>query len=202
MDIETNGARLPRKVRTMTKPARPAAITACTLLLGVAASVPPRAAHADTPPVVDSASIVRSLSTPQVSTRGFVVEERPAAATPAAASGGKISLDIRFGNDSNQLTPAATAQLAQLGAALNSPTLAHTRFLIAGHTSATGDPRHNQELSENRARSVRTYLVDHYGVDARRLEASGFGASRPLPQFPGSAVQQRRVEVSALTGSP
>jgi outer membrane protein OmpA-like peptidoglycan-associated protein len=186
----------------MTQNTRPLARAVGTLLLCLAAALPPRGVSAAAPPVVDSDSIVRSLSTPQVSTRGFVVEARTAAAAPAAASGGSISLDIRFGNDSNQLTPAATAQLAQLGAALNSPTLAHTRFLIAGHTSATGDPRHNQSLSESRARSVRTYLVDHYGVDARRLEATGFGASRPLPQYASGAVQQRRVEISALPGSP
>ena len=186
----------------MRKPIRPVASALRTLLLCCAASAPLSATGADTPPVVDSDSIVRSLSAPQVSTRGFVVEARPAVAAPPSASGGRISLDIRFGNDSNQLSSSATAQLAQLGAALNSPTLAHTRFLIAGHTSATGDPKHNQALSESRARSVRTYLVDHYGVDARRLEATGFGASRPLPQYAGSAVQQRRVEISALPGSP
>jgi outer membrane protein OmpA-like peptidoglycan-associated protein len=180
----------------------PVATAVRALLVCLAAALPLRAACAAPPAVVDSDTIVRSLSAPQVSTRGFVVEERPAAAPPASASAGKINLDIRFGNDSNQLTPAATAQLAQLGAALNSAALAHTRFLIAGHTSATGDPGHNQQLSESRARSVRTYLVDHYGVDARRLEATGFGASRPLPQYPGSAVQQRRVEISALPGSP
>jgi OmpA-OmpF porin, OOP family len=188
----------------MTQSTRPPACAARTLLLCLAAAAASPGAGADAPAVVDSASIVRSLSAPPVSTRGFVVEERPGtpAAAPAAASSGKISLDIRFGNDSNRLSPEATAQLAQLGAALNSPTLAHTRFLIAGHTSATGDPRHNQALSEGRARTVRTYLVDHYAVDARRLEAAGFGASRPLPQYPGSAVQQRRVEVSALPGNP
>src|SRR5580698_9929135 len=123
----------------MRKPTRPVASALRTLLLCCAASVPLSATGADTPPVVDSDSIVRSLSAPQVSTRGFVVEARPAAAAP----------------------PSATGELAQLGAALNSPTLAHTRFLIAGHTSATGDPKHNQALSESRARSVRTYLVDH-----------------------------------------
>jgi OmpA-OmpF porin, OOP family len=188
----------------MTQPTRPGAAIVRTLYACLAAALAMRAAGADAPTVVDSASIVRSLSTPQVSTRGFVVEERPGtpAATAAAAAGGKVSLDIRFGNDSNRLTPEATAQLAQLGAALNSPALAHTRFLIAGHTSATGDAAHNQALSEGRARAVRTYLVDHYAVDARRLDAAGFGASRPLPQYPGSALQQRRVEVSALPGNP
>jgi outer membrane protein OmpA-like peptidoglycan-associated protein len=204
MDNETNGARPPPKVRTMTKPTRPIAGAARTLLVCIAAAVALPAAGADAPAVLDSASIVRSLSAPQVSTRGFVVEERPGtpAATAAAPGGGKVNLDIRFGNDSNRLSPEATTQLAQLGAALNAPALAHTRFLIAGHTSATGDAKHNQALSEGRARTVRTYLVDHYGVDARRLEAAGFGASRPRPQYPGSALQQRRVEVSALPGNP
>ncbi|HEY8944827.1 MAG TPA: OmpA family protein [Polyangiaceae bacterium] len=50
---------------------------------------------------------------------------------------------------------------------------------IEGHASAEGDPGHNLKLSDERANSVRKYLVDK-GVEATRLTAKGFGAKRPI----------------------
>jgi outer membrane protein OmpA-like peptidoglycan-associated protein len=161
------------------------------LLCGLAWSQEPAA------PVIDSQAIVRGLSGPAVSTRGFAIEAKPG---DSAGGGGdhKVNLDIRFANDSGQLTPGAQTQLAQLGRALNSPELAHQRFLIAGHTSATGSAKHNQQLSELRARAVRAYLLEHFHIAPARIDATGYGSSRPLPDFPPEALQQRRVEISAL----
>lgn len=168
------------------------------LLVTAAGSV----AAGDEPPpnIIDSQSIVRSLAAPAVSTRGFEVAPKVGAGADADASGGgqRISLDIRFASDSDQLTPAAQAQLAQLGNALSSPDLAHSRFLIAGHTSAAGSAEHNQRLSEARARSVRSYLLERFHIVPARIEATGYGSSRPLPNFPSGALQQRRVEISIL----
>ena len=166
------------------------------------------AARAEPPPtVVDSQSIVRGLTVPGVATRGFEVAPRVTAAGSGAPSSGgaaagsahRISLDIRFASDSDRLTSAAAAQLAQLGNALISPQLAHARFLIAGHTSATGSPAHNQRLSVARAQSVRSYLIEHFSIAPDRIEATGYGSSRPLPDFPPAALQQRRVEISTLS---
>jgi OmpA-OmpF porin, OOP family len=159
------------------------------------------------PTVVDSQSIVRGLTAPAAATRGFEVAPRvTAGGTSASASGSasavaahKINLDIRFASDSDRLTSGAAAQLAQLGSALTSPQLAHARFLIAGHTSATGSPQHNQRLSEARAQSVRSYLIEHFNIAPGRIEATGYGSSRPLPDFPPAALQQRRVEISTLS---
>jgi len=109
-----------------------------------------------------------------------------------------VNLDIRFASDSDRLTEAAHAQLEQLGTALISPELAHARFRVAGHTSATGSAAHNLRLSQARARAVRTYLLEHFSIAPERIEATGYGSSRPLPNFPPNALQQRRVEISAL----
>jgi OmpA-OmpF porin, OOP family len=165
-------------------------------------------AVADPPAVVDSQTIVRSLSSPAPLTRGLVVAARTPAGTGAAdaaaeaASGERrVTLDIRFANDSDQLTHAAHAQLEQLGTALNSPELTRSRFLIAGHTSATGSATHNLRLSEARARAVRAYLLERFQIAPGRIEATGYGSSRPLPDFPANALQQRRVEITALPGS-
>jgi len=162
------------------------------LLLGYAGGA---AVLADPPAVVDSQSIVRSLR-PAPATRGLRVEARPSGGT--VSGGHEVNLDIRFASDSDRLTEAAHAQLEQLGTALISPELAHARFRVAGHTSATGSAAHNLRLSQARARAVRTYLLEHFSIAPERIEATGYGSSRPLPNFPPNALQQRRVEISAL----
>ena len=185
----------PRRVRRAPAASRALCIPMGLWMLVCAVS------RAESPDVMDSQSIVRSLTpAPAVTTRALTVE--PRAGSGHGASGGQsINLDIRFGNDSDQLSSAAHAQLDQLGAALNSPQLAHLRFRIAGHTSAAGAAAHNRQLSESRARSVRSYLIERCGIGPERLEAVGLGSSEPLPGYAANALQQRRVEISTLPPS-
>lgn len=50
---------------------------------------------------------------------------------------------------------------------------------VQGHTDNVGNPPYNQKLSQQRADSVRAYLVAH-GVEPGRLIAKGYGQSKPL----------------------
>lgn len=70
------------------------------------------------------------------------------------------------------------------------------KIAIEGHTDSTGTAAHNQTLSEQRARSVRDYLVAK-GVEASRLTATGFGQSRPVADNATELgrAQNRRVEL-------
>jgi outer membrane protein OmpA-like peptidoglycan-associated protein len=169
--------------------------SAAAALLGSLCLLTGAVALADPPAtVVDSQRIIQSLqSTPAPKTRGLEVTQRP-----AAEDTHRVSLDIRFANDSDRLTDAAHAQLSELGSALTAPELAHSRFLIAGFTSATGAAEHNQHLSESRARAVRSYLVEHFHIEPERLTSVGYGATHPLPDFAPAALEQRRVEISTL----
>lgn len=74
---------------------------------------------------------------------------------------------------------------------------ADLRITIEGHTDNTGDDAHNQQLSEMRAAAVRAFLIEHYGIDAGRLEAAGFGESRPVASndTPEGRQGNRRVEL-------
>jgi outer membrane protein OmpA-like peptidoglycan-associated protein len=56
---------------------------------------------------------------------------------------------------------------------------AEMRVRIEGHTDSRGTLKHNMKLSEDRAESVRTFLVEH-GVDATHMEARGFGPTQPI----------------------
>lgn len=69
------------------------------------------------------------------------------------------------------------------------------RLRIEGHTDSKGSADANLSLSRARAESVRQYLITR-GVEAGRLEAEGFGESRPLSAAENEAAwsKNRRVE--------
>jgi outer membrane protein OmpA-like peptidoglycan-associated protein len=68
-------------------------------------------------------------------------------------------------------------------------------FEVIGHTDAAGSPGYNLNLSQRRAASVKSYLVDQ-GVDPSRLRTLGRGASQLYnPRQPYSG-ENRRVEVA------
>jgi len=71
---------------------------------------------------------------------------------------------------------------------------------IAGHTDSDGSESFNQTLSEQRAQSVFTYLVNH-GVSARRLSTIGYGETAPVVPNTSSAnkAQNRRIEFTVLS---
>ncbi|MEM9192550.1 MAG: OmpA family protein [Myxococcota bacterium] len=71
----------------------------------------------------------------------------------------------------------------------------NARVEVGGHTDNTGSPEYNQQLSEQRARAVRDWLV-RQGIPARRLQIRGYGASQPrVPnRDEESRAMNRRIE--------
>ncbi len=112
-----------------------------------------------------------------------------------------MNLTIPFEYNSAELRPEAVQQLVQLEAALQADALQRYRFLVAGHTDASGDPTYNRDLSRRRADAVRRFLVAA-GVSADRLDSVGMGEDRLLlPKQPQDA-RNRRVEIRNLGESP
>ncbi len=72
------------------------------------------------------------------------------------------------------------------------------RLRLEGHTSAEGDAALNQKLSEARAQAAVTFLVEHEGIDASRLEAVGKGSSELKNQENPMAAENRRTEFIVL----
>ncbi|KIG18224.1 OmpA domain protein [Enhygromyxa salina] len=69
------------------------------------------------------------------------------------------------------------------------------KISIEGHTDDDGSNKYNKKLSQKRADSVMTYLVEH-GIEAERLQAAGFGEDVPLVPNDSDANKEknRRVE--------
>jgi fibro-slime domain-containing protein len=102
--------------------------------------------------------------------------------------------DIHFAFNKTDITPDSAAILAEVAKVLQSdPTL---RLRIEGHTDNIGSEAYNSDLSQRRAESVKTYLVQHFQIDPNRLTTAGFGFSRPIASNDTAQgrAQNRRVE--------
>ncbi len=97
--------------------------------------------------------------------------------------------NIYFKVASAQLLPTAEPALNEILTFMNeNPT---AKVEIQGHTSTEGTTEYNQKLSENRANSVRSWLIKN-GVSADRLVAVGYGESQP-EVFPDNTETEREL---------
>jgi outer membrane protein OmpA-like peptidoglycan-associated protein len=101
---------------------------------------------------------------------------------------------ILFDTNSASLAPGGYERLRSLAQTLNS--YPKQRVIVKGHTDAQGDDRYNQKLSEERADTVRTYLVSE-GLSPSRITAIGFGSKMPVStnSTAEGRQQNRRVEI-------
>ena len=109
----------------------------------------------------------------------FVLRPVPKVATAELGkSEVTIKQQIQFESAKAEILPVSFYILDEvIDLLIRNPQLKAVR--IEGHTDDVGGPAFNQTLSESRAMSVQKYLVEH-GVDAERLQAQGFGLSKPL----------------------
>jgi OOP family OmpA-OmpF porin len=82
---------------------------------------------------------------------------------------------------------------------------------VTGHTDRLGSKASNDQLSQQRAQSVRNYLLAK-GIDGARVEAVGVGSSQPVKDCPAAQYRKRadlieclapnrRVEVEPVSGT-
>lgn len=105
-----------------------------------------------------------------------------------------IAGKLFFENDSAVLKTSSFAQLDYLVVILNRYNA--TNLQIEGHTDSNAGDKYNIKLSQDRAESVKTYLVSK-GIEATRLTALGFGDGKPIASNTTSSgrAKNRRVEL-------
>jgi outer membrane protein OmpA-like peptidoglycan-associated protein len=120
------------------------------------------------------------------------VVEEVVVAEPAEAV--RVELDVKFDFDKAQVKPESYGDIKNLADFLTQ--YPQTTTVVEGHTDSVGGDAYNQTLSERRANAVRDVLVNQYGVGSDRVNAVGYGETRPVADnasADGRAVN-RRVE--------
>ncbi len=87
-----------------------------------------------------------------------------------------ITFNLLFDFDKSNIKDEMIPVLEEVKEILNNDK--DTEFVLSGHTDSIGTEAYNQALSERRAASVQKWLTDN-GVAASRLEAVGYGETRP-----------------------
>jgi outer membrane protein OmpA-like peptidoglycan-associated protein len=118
----------------------------------------------------------------------------------ASPARGKSSFEldrIGFEIGSAALTPPSREQLRNVALILNAYPAASVT--VAGHTDNVGDEATNLALSQARAESVATVLIED-GVSPGRVRAQGFGSQKPVTSNVTEAgrSQNRRVMLDVV----
>ncbi|WP_099367428.1 OmpA family protein [Sphingobacterium sp. 1.A.4] len=109
-----------------------------------------------------------------------------------------LSSDLLFSTNSSYLSEAAKKELSKLVKVLKTDQ-AKAKIRVDGHTDATGEANYNLWLSDKRAASVKTFLVDA-GIAESRIATRGLGLTKPIAdnKTPDGRQKNRRVEVVIL----
>lgn len=108
------------------------------------------------------------------------------------------ALLITFETNSAALTARSKEQLDLVGTALKNDKLKDFNFTVEGHADQRGAPDANLLLSQQRADSVRSYLVSTQNVAESRLRAVGKGDTEPMNTRDVAAPENRRVAITTL----
>lgn len=123
------------------------------------------------------------------------VPKKEAIASSLDTVGRAIIYGICFGTDSATLKPESTETLNKILETVKfRPSL---KLVIEGHTDWQGTDEYNLKLSQQRAQAVVDWLVQK-GIQGSRLEAKGFGESKPVADNskPDGRALNRRVEIA------
>lgn len=102
--------------------------------------------------------------------------------------------NVFFNTNSYDLLPSSFTELDELVNLLK--TNETVTIEIGGHTDDVGSEADNQKLSENRAKSVYTYLASK-GIDKTRMTYKGYGEAKPVDTNDTEAgrAANRRTEI-------
>lgn len=104
-----------------------------------------------------------------------------------------FSADSLYVFNSAEIQPQGKQELDQFAADLRG--VSYSTIAVTGHTDAIGSEGYNQRLSEQRADTVKVYLVQNAGIPSANINATGVGESQPVTR-PGDCPAERTGRVS------
>jgi outer membrane protein OmpA-like peptidoglycan-associated protein len=105
----------------------------------------------------------------------------------------ELKQKVHFATDKATIYQDSFAMLSEIADVLKARP--EVKIRIEGHTDSRGGMSHNMKLSQQRADSVKQFLVGQ-GVDPSRMESRGFGPTQAIADNRTAAgrEQNRRVE--------
>jgi outer membrane protein OmpA-like peptidoglycan-associated protein len=105
-----------------------------------------------------------------------------------------LSGSVLFASNKSALLPAAQNRLNQVAEALMATK--ERKLTVEGHTDSQGSSSYNQNLSQQRAEAVRSYIVSR-GYPSDLIQAQGIGEDRPVADNNNAEgrANNRRVEI-------
>lgn len=107
----------------------------------------------------------------------------------------KTTLGINFAFDSATVTSAYGTDVAEIARVMKE--VPEATLTIEGHTDSVGPEAYNMDLSQRRADAAKALLVDE-GISSDRIEAVGYGESRPIADNATSEGRRMNRRVDAL----
>jgi len=114
--------------------------------------------------------------------------------TPEGKLKTKIKGDISFATNSASVNPSGMSKIQNLANILSQ--YPSDTIQVTGYTDSQGTLSWNEQLSSNRANSVRNILVQN-GVNPAQISTAGYGPNNPVADNTSSLgrAQNRRVEI-------
>ena len=105
-----------------------------------------------------------------------------------------VTRGILFDVNSDKIKPESYGTLKDIAKVLQDNK--DLKVKIVGHTDSDGDDQSNLDLSKRRAASVKSSLINEFGIDAARMETDGKGETEPVSDnnTPEGKANNRRVE--------
>lgn len=107
-----------------------------------------------------------------------------------------IDLNVQFATGKSNIQPKYHNRIKEVADYMTQ--YPNTKTVIEGHTDNVGKEAANMKLSQNRANSVKKYLIDKFKMDASRLEAIGYGPNKPIATNKTKEGRQKNRRVQAV----
>ena len=112
-----------------------------------------------------------------------------------------LSGSILFASNESDLLPSAATKLNEVADALMATK--ERKLTIEGHTDSQGSSSYNQQLSQKRAETVRSYIISR-GYPGDLIQTQGAGKTRPIADNATAEgrANNRRVEIIVDRAAP
>lgn len=168
--------------------------------------VKPAVAAVTVPPVAPAVAEAPVIAVQEAASKPAAPEIAQSMVPAAAVVGGQSMkipnitvLSLEFDTAESDITPKHYDELKKLGELFKNCPEATAE--IIGHTDDiryAGNMMGNQQLSQRRAENIRTYLIQTFHIDPKRITAKGYGAGKPVADNRTEQGRQKNRRIEAI----